>query len=567
MKHDAKLSKLAAPAEYSLGPGTYRVSAALHTANRASLTALLLAALGNREPGVILLQGGEQHERFDTDNEPLFRQESYFHYLFGVREAGCYGAISLPDGCATLFVPKLGRDYEVICGAFPKPAQFEEMCARKKLLRARRSSRRTPHPFAAPPLPFARRYGVDEALHVEQMVPWLQQRLEASAGARVHVLSGVNSDSGASFPPPALPDHPAASAVLGRYEGGQLYACAADARSRKGPLEVELMRYTYALSSAAHVSAMRLAAPGVMEYQLEAHFLHHCYARGGARQPAYTCICASGPNAAVLHYGHAGRPNARQLQAGEMVLLDMGCEYGCYASDITNSFPASGTFSADQRLVYEAVLAAQTAVVRAMRPGVPWTEMHRLAERTMLAGLQQGGLLVGDVEEMVESGLGAVFMPHGLGHLIGVDTHDVGGYLPSRGHPARSERPGLRRLRTARALEAGMVITVEPGIYFIDALLDEALADPQTARFLDAEQLQRFRGFGGVRIEDGVLVTADGAESLAACPRSVDEVEAVMAGGAWPPAVDRVPELGRTWHELAPDCASMVAAGPGAERG
>lgn len=538
MKAEAKRAKLAPAtplAGFSLGPNTYHVPNALHAVNRGAVTALLLAALGaqDEQHSVILLQGGEQLERYDTDNEPLFRQESYFHYLFGVREAGCWGAINLPDGRATLFVPKLGRDYEIFCGKFPTPEDFQAM------------------------------YGVDEVLFVDDMLPWLEGRLQASDKARVHVLAGTNSDSGAAFPPPVLPEAPADSAagraaVLARYEGGLLYGCAADARSRKSAHEIELMRYTYALSSAAHVAVLRLARPGLMEYQLEAAFLQHCYAHGGARQPAYTCICASGANAAVLHYGHAGRPNSRQLQDGDMVLLDMGCEYSCYASDITNSFPASGRFSDDQRLVYEAVLAAQLAVVGAMRPGVPWPQMHRLAERTLLAKLKEGGLVRGSVDEMVEANLGAVFMPHGLGHLIGIDTHDVGGYLS--GHPARSDRPGLKRLRTARALEAGMVITVEPGCYFIDALLDDALADPRLAPFLVAERIDAFRGSGGVRIEDGVLVTADGAQSLAACPRSVEEVEAVMAGAPWPPPVDRVPELARTWHQLAPDGCSMVPA-------
>jgi len=403
------------------------------------------------------------------------------------------------------------------------------------------------------------RYGVDEAVALEGLVPWLAERLARSDAARVHVLAGTNSDSGANFAPPVLPA-PAddtRAAVLARFDGSALLLhCVADARAHKSAHEVSLMRYTYALSSAAHVAVMRAARPGMMEYQLEALFLHHTYTHGGARLPSYTPICASGPNGAVLHYGHAGRPNARQIGAGDMLLLDMGCEYACYASDITNSFPASGRFTPDQRIVYEAVLAAQLAVVGAMRPGVEWPRMHRLAERTMLAKLAAAGLVAGDLDEMLEHDIGAVFMPHGLGHLIGIDTHDVGGYLP--GHPPRSNRPGLRRLRTARTLEEGMVITVEPGLYFVDALLDEALAEPARARFLVREQLARFRGTGGVRIEDGVLVTADGALSLAACPRSVDEVEAVMAGGEWPPTVDRVPELRRTWHRLAPDGASMV---------
>ncbi|KAL1419383.1 hypothetical protein MTO96_005119 [Rhipicephalus appendiculatus] len=210
-----------------------------------------------------------------------------------------------------------------------------------------------------------------------------------------------------------------------------------------------------------------------------------------------------------------------------MCLFDMGCEYYCYSSDITCSFPANGRFTADQRVVYEAVLAASRAVLDAIRPGTSWPDMHRLAERRILEGLLSAGLLRGDVDAMMEARLGATFMPHGLGHLMGLDVHDVGGYLSA--DPPRPTEPGLRSLRTARTLREGMVLTVEPGCYFIDALLDEALRSPTLSAFLVPDVLQRFRNFGGVRIEDDVLITADGHEMLTLVPRTVSEIEALMA--------------------------------------
>lgn len=141
--------------------------------------------------------------------------------------------------------------------------------------------------------------------------------------------------------------------------------------------------------------------------------------------------------------------------------------------------------------------------------------------------LKEGGLLVGEVEEMMSANLMATFMPHGLGHMMGIDVHDVGGY------PAgleRDPREGYKRLRTARVMAAGMVVTVEPGIYFIDCLLDKALADPALSRFIDSNVLQRFRGFGGVRLEDDVVVTEDGCHNMTNCPRTVEDVEGVMSG-------------------------------------
>ena len=177
--------------------------------------------------------------------------------------------------------------------------------------------------------------------------------------------------------------------------------------------------------------------------------------------------------------------------------------------------------------------------------------------RVTLTHLTAGGLLIGDLDEMLEANLGATFTPHGLGHLIGVDTHDVGGYLPHT--PARSDVVGLRKLRTARVLEAGMVLTVEPGCYFIDALLDAALDEASPLRrFLVPTAIERFRGFGGVRLEDVVHVTPTGVDNLTLCPRTVAEVEAVCRGGQWPPTADAAPWLLRRWSLLDKATGQMV---------
>ena len=213
------------------------------------------------------------------------------------------------------------------------------------------------------------------------------------------------------------------------------------------------------------------------------------------------------------------------------------------------SFPVNGKFSENQLLVYNAVLDAQIAVIEVMRPGVSWLEMHRTAERAILSKLIEGGVLTkdaGSIEDMLDADLGAIFMPHGLGHLIGLDTHDVGGYTEGL-TPKRSGRPGLSKLRTARTLEAEMVLTVEPGCYFIDILLDLALANPAQSKFFNRDRLKEFRGTGGVRLEDDVVVTEDGCENLTICPRAVSEVLDVMSGKAWPPSKDVLPELRRNW--------------------
>jgi len=288
------------------------------------------------------------------------------------------------------------------------------------------------------------------------------------------------------------------------------------------------LKYVAMVSSEGHKRVMRSARVGMKEYQLESVFCHHCYHDGGCRHMAYTCICATGTNSSILHYGHAAAPNNRTLQDGDMCLFDMGAQYYCYSADITCSFPLNGKFTADQKIVYNAVLKAQRAVEAAMKPGVSWPSMHRLAERCIIEDLIAGGLLHnGTADEMMAAHIGSVFMPHGLGHLLGLDTHDVGGYPV--GGVKRSEEPGIRKLRTGRVLEEGMYITVEPGCYFIDVLLDTALANPAQSKFINQTVLQRFRKFGGVRLEDDVMVTKDGAEVYNHVPRTVEEVETWMS--------------------------------------
>lgn len=270
----------------------------------------------------------------------------------------------------------------------------------------------------------------------------------------------------------------------------------AELRVFKTAQELEVIRYTNKISSEAHIEVMKSIRPGMTEYQLESLFQHYCYFNGGARHVSYTCICASGQNGAVLHYGHATAPNNKTINDGDMCVFDMGCEYYRYSSDITCSFPANGIFTPDQRIIYEAVLKANRTVLDAVKPGVSWYEMHLLAEKVQLEQMLKHGLLQGNVDEMMNARLGYIFMPHGLGHLLGIDVHDVGGYLDHC--PARSDKPGLRQLRTSRILEKDMVLTIEPGIYFVDALLEQAKHDPKLSKFIVWPVIERFRSFGGV---------------------------------------------------------------------
>lgn len=384
-------------------------------------------------------------------------------------EAGCYAVVEVPSGKTTLFIERLPAEYAIWMGVIHPPATF------------------------------LAKYGVDECLFVDELPAWLAAHpsvaAHASAAAAegaaaegavggalpaIHTLYGLNSDSGNSGPP--LPNFAGFDKLASTY--AVLRPIAVEVRVLKSAAEVAVLQKVNDVSSDAHLATMRHAKPGMVEYQLESLFKHHCYYNGGARNAAYVGICGCGPNAATLHYGHAGAPNDRLIDDGEMMLSDMGCEISCYCSDITCSYPiaSNGKFTEDQRFIFETVALCQTKVMRAMAVGVEWASMHELTYRTICERLVEWGVLVGPVDAMMEANVGSFFMPHGLGHLIGCDTHDVGGY--NLATSVRDKRRGFKSLRMQRPLIAGMVLTVEPGLYFIDVLLNELLSSPETKCFV-----------------------------------------------------------------------------------
>ena len=264
-------------------------------------------------------------------------------------------------------------------------------------------------------------------------------------------------------------------------------------RLYKSPLEAQRMRHAAKITSAAHVRLMQTCRAGMHEYELEAEFIHECASRG-ARFQAYPPIVGGGGNACVLHYVD----NGDELKDGDLVLVDAGCEYGYYASDITRTFPVNGRFSPAQRALYEMVLAAQEAAIAKVKPGNHWNDPHDAAVRVITKGLVDLGLLKGMVPRLVKEQAYAKFYMHRTGHWLGMDVHDVGDYKVDGAW---------------RELEAGMTLTVEPGIYI-----------PAGMRGVP----KKFWNIG-IRVEDDVLVTSDGHEVLTRdAPKSVAEIEALM---------------------------------------
>ncbi|CAG7717380.1 unnamed protein product, partial [Allacma fusca] len=475
---------------YSQGEHTITVPAGLFALNRQRLVKRLVENTPVAHSSLVVLQGGLDATRNDSDVGPIFRQESYFHWAFGVLEPDCFGAVRVGDGRSLLFVPRLPAEYAIWMGVVPKLNDYKT------------------------------RYAVDEVHFVDEIA----EKLESMAPESLLTLNGTNSDSGKQ----------SLEAVFDgiskfKVDNETLFDHIAECRVFKTEMELEVLRYVCDVSSRAHIEVMKQIRPGMKEYQSEAIFQKYCYYYGGCRGASYTCICGSGYNGAVLHYGHAGAPNDKTIRDGDMCLYDMGAEYYCFTSDITCSFPANGKFTEDQKIIYNAVLDANRKVLNACKPGVSWVDMHLLANKTVLEHLTKAGILKGSVDAMMKENLGGTFQPHGLGHFMGLDVHDVGGYL--KGHPERPTGTGLKSLRTARVLQPGMVLTIEPGCYFIDHLLDEALANPKLSVFLVPEAIQRFRGTGGVRIEDDVIINQTGTELMSIVPRTVEEIEEVMASG------------------------------------
>ena len=307
-------------------------------------------------------------------------------------------------------------------------------------------------------------------------------------------------------------------------------------RLRRSPAELARHRRACEISRDGHIEAMRYARPGLFEYEVQAA-MEFVFRKGGSSRNGYPSIVASGPNACILHYSE----NSRKMQDGELLLIDAACEYGYHSSDITRTFPVNGRFTKPQRAIYELVLRAQLAAISIVKPGTRYEEIHETAKRVLTEGMVELGILPRGLEESLAMHHYREFYMHGTGHWLGMDVHDVGAYK-IRGR--------------SRPLEAGMVFTIEPGLYFdperesatyylreyreeevferryrLGMAAAKKIEDEEKAK---AETIEhpipaQYRGIG-VRIEDDILVTANGCEVLTAgTPKTVEEVERACA--------------------------------------
>ena len=327
---------------------------------------------------------------------------------------------------------------------------------------------------------------VDGGVPAPELQAWLEQR----QGRRIAVLgepvAGTQSDT--------------------ELESAVRYGLN-DVRRRKDEDELERMRAAERATAAGFAAVQPLIRPGVTErrvqIELEAEFF-----RAGGDFLAFETIVAGGPNSAVLHFP----PTARPFGEGELVLIDAGAEVQAYVSDITRTYPASGTLDPEQATLHSLVRAAGVAATKECLAGTEWRDVHRTAALVIGEGLVDFGLLRGEPESLLEQGAITIFFPHGIGHMVGLGIRDAADRLEGRD----GVYPGFPPIRFDRPLERGYVVTVEPGIYFVPALLEDRELRERHPDTVGWERIDRMMDFGGIRIEDNVLVTEDGYEVLTA---------------------------------------------------
>ncbi|KAG1048407.1 hypothetical protein G6F43_009202 [Rhizopus delemar] len=428
------------------------------------------------KPCVIYMKGKSEATRDDTDIGLEFRQESYFFYLTGIDEPNFQVIIDIQEDKIYLIAPSDISNEDDVIWKGPKINMTELL----------------------------ERYDVDEILaesEISQLLAKLNPTTVYVLKNKTQYINAFNLISSGNL----------------RFDidNQQLLRAMDEARLTKFQWEIEMIRQAAQGSSEAHVALMKQCQPGMTEAHLAALFRWSC-ALNGIYKQAYLPIVASGPRASILH--HAPRYD-QHIPTNSLVLVDAGGEKLCYGSDITRTFPVQGVFSTEARVVYSIVLKMQKVVLSRLKPGVYWEDMQQLAIEVLCKELVRIGILVGDINLLIEQNVPCAFYYHGLGHTLGLDVHDVGG------KDTLSDNP---QFLLGRPLETNMVLTVEPGLYFNDSMLSIWTEYPGYQDFFNMDVLDQYRSIGGVRIEDTVVITQDGHENLTKAPKEIDEIEAIM---------------------------------------
>lgn len=411
-----------------------------------------------------------------------FRQDSTFLYFFGIDRAGLAAVIDVDSGETTIYGDELTMDDIVWTGDLPTISTQAAAAGISRVAPMAQLEK----DLAWGKIHYLPPYRGDHLV-------WLNELLEADindikAGASVELIEAIVA-----------------------------------LRSYKTDEEIVEIEKAVRITNELHLTAMRMARPGRTEAEIHAAVQQVVYAHDVHLSfPVILTV-----NGQILHNHH----HANTLQSGQLVLCDCGAETKShYAGDMTRTFPVDPTFTARQKAVYEVCLQSQLDSIATLKPGTLYRDSHLTAARTIAQGMHDLGLMKGNVDEAVAAGAHALFFQHGLGHMMGLDVHDMENlgenHVGYSDKVQRSEQFGTAFLRLGRELEAGFVLTVEPGIYFIPQLIDQWKAEKKHAEFINYDEVEKFKDFGGIRIEDDYLITSDGARLLGdPVPKSVSEIE------------------------------------------
>lgn len=405
------------------------------------------------------------------DQTRQFRQNRYFYYLTGCNIPGSHVLYTPENDKLTLFLPDYDEEDVMWSGPPLGPIEALEI------------------------------FDVDEVLYTKDIDTLLKS------------LPKVYTTIIDKFSEPFKPYLTA--------NNERFYHALDESRMIKDNYELELMRHAAAITDKCHLAVMSATPIETHETHIHAEFMYHAL-RQGLKYQLYDPICCAGTNCLTLHYVKNDEPLTSEKHS---VLIDAGAEWSCYALDVTRCFPINGDWKTEHLEIYNIVLKMQRETMRLIKPGASWDELHLLAHRILIKEFKKLGIFRNfNDEEIFESNVTARFFPHGLGHLLGLDTHDVGGN-PDYEDPD----PKLRYLRLRRSLRAGMVLTDEPGIYFSPFLLEDVLKDKGKSKYIDQGVLERYWYVGGVRIEDDILVTSTGYENFTRVTSDPKEISKIIS--------------------------------------
>lgn len=440
----------------------------------------------NMGSGVLLFLGNDEQGMHYADNTFRYRQDSTFLYYFGLSFAGLSAIIDIDEDKEIIFGDELTIDHIVWMGTQPTLKEKSE------------------------------RVGISETRPYNEIVNYLHKAQQS--GRTIHYLPPYRAEHKLKLMDwlGISPAHQEGSVPFIRAVVSQ--------RNYKTAEEIVEIEKACDVTADMHTTAMKVIRPGMFEYEVVAEMnriaeMNNC-------QLSFATIATI--NGQTLHNHYHGN----KVKPGDLFLIDAGAEVESgYAGDMSSTIPADKTFTAKQRAVYEIQNAMHLAAVNALRPGIPYMEVYELTARTLVEGMKGLGLMKGNTDDAVREGAHALFYPHGLGHMMGLDVHDMENlgevWVGYNGQP-KSTQFGRKSLRLAIPLEPGFVITVEPGVYFIPELMDKWQAEKKFMDFVNYDKLQEYRTFGGIRNEEDYLITADGARRLGKkIPLTPEEVEAL----------------------------------------